>query len=97
MTVQGVPPRLQPDLPGPDIAQAGVYIGLLERFLTLVFLLGGQYSAVGFIFAAKSIARYRELENRDFAEYYLVGTLLSLSLAVVGYLLLQALGAGMFR
>ncbi|MBE3576508.1 MAG: hypothetical protein IMX00_02280 [Limnochordales bacterium] len=40
---------------------------------------------------AKSIARFRELEDRQFAEYYLVGTLLSLTLATTGYLALQLL------
>ena len=39
---------------------------------------------------AKSIARYKELENRDFAEYYLVGTLLSALLAILGGLLLKS-------
>jgi hypothetical protein len=34
--------------------------------------------------AAKSIARFRALEDREFAEYFLVGTLASLLLALAG-------------
>jgi hypothetical protein len=43
----------------------------------------GEYSAVGWIIAAKSLARFKALEDREFAEYFLVGTLASLLLAVL--------------
>lgn len=39
--------------------------------------------------AAKSIARFKELEDRAFAEYYLVGTLMSVAVATGGYRLLR--------
>jgi hypothetical protein len=56
----------------------GRVIGLLER-LTLFFLvLDGQFGALGFVIAAKTMARFKNLDDRDFAEYFLVGTLLSL-------------------
>lgn len=54
----------------------------LERFLAYALVLLGQWSALGLVLAAKSIARFRELENQDFADYYLIGTLSSLSVAV---------------
>ena len=39
---------------------------------------GGQYSAVGLVLTAKSIARYDRIsKDQSFAEYYLLGTLLS--------------------
>jgi hypothetical protein len=78
-----------------DTVEIGVYVGLLERLLTLLFLISGQYSAIGFVLVAKSIARFRDLEDRQFAEYYLVGTLLSLTLATAGYLALQVLAASL--
>ncbi|MDI6641021.1 MAG: hypothetical protein QME68_01750 [Elusimicrobiota bacterium] len=55
---------------------------ILERFIILTFVLFNQYSAIAFIFTAKSIARFEELKNRDFAEYYLVGTLSSVAFAI---------------
>ena len=49
----------------------------------MTFVLLHQFAAVGLVIAAKSIARFRELEDRNFAEYYLVGTLASTLIAVV--------------
>ena len=62
----------------------GRAIGVLERALTLTFVLLGQFGAAGLVIAAKSVARFRALEDREFAEYFLVGTLASLLLAVAG-------------
>ena len=39
--------------------------------------------------AAKGLTRFKELENRGFAEYVLIGTLLSSSLAIVIGLLVK--------
>jgi hypothetical protein len=38
---------------------------------------------VGWIIAAKSLARFKQLEDREFAEYFLVGTLASFLLALL--------------
>jgi hypothetical protein len=73
-----------------DIAR-GRTIGALERGLTLTLVLIGQYGALGLIVAAKSLARFKALEDRDFAEYFLIGTLASLLLAVAGGLGMRAL------
>jgi hypothetical protein len=61
----------------------GRVIGLLERILIYFFVLNGQYGAVGFTLAAKGFTRFKELENRSFAEYVLIGTLLSSGLAML--------------
>lgn len=60
----------------------GRVIGQLERFVALVLVLVGQWGALGLVIAAKSIARFRDLQHRPFAEYYLIGTLASLSVAI---------------
>ncbi len=62
---------------------AGRIIGILERLIIFFFVIVGQFAAVGFVIAAKSIVRYRELEDRNFAEYVLIGTLLSSLLAIL--------------
>ncbi len=63
--------------------KAGRYIGTLERMLIAVFIYLNQYSAIGLVLTAKSIARYDRIANEpDFAEYYLLGTLLSTISAV---------------
>jgi hypothetical protein len=73
------------------IQKTGYYIGILERMLILTFVLCDSLTAVAFVFTAKSIARFNELNNREFAEYYLVGTLSSTALAIVCGLLMNFL------
>jgi hypothetical protein len=60
----------------------GRVIGLLERVLLYLFILQGQYGAIGFILAAKAFTRFKALDDRPFAEYVLIGTLLSACLAL---------------
>lgn len=67
---------------------AGRMIGTLERIIMVIFLSIGQYSAVGLVLTAKSIARYDRIsKDQEFAEYYLLGTLLSTICAVIAALL----------
>ena len=61
----------------------GRLIGVLERALALTLILGGQFGALGLILAAKALTRFRALEDRDFAEYVLIGTLASLLFALL--------------
>ena len=60
----------------------GRIIGILERVLLYGFVLQAQYGAIGFILAAKAFTRFKALDDRPFAEYVLVGTLLSACLAL---------------
>ena len=60
----------------------GLVIGVLERTLALTLVLTSQFSALGMILAAKAIVRYQALDDRDFAEYVLIGTLTSLLIAL---------------
>jgi hypothetical protein len=66
---------------------AGRVIGMLERILILFFVVVNQFAAIGFIIAAKGFTRFKELDKREFAEYVLIGTLLS-SLFAIGVALL---------
>lgn len=60
----------------------GRVIGILERILLYGFVLQVQYGAIGFILAAKAFTRFKALDDRPFAEYVLIGTLLSACLAL---------------
>jgi hypothetical protein len=60
----------------------GLLIGVLERALALTLVLIGQLGALGLILAAKALARFRAMDDRDFAEYVLIGTLASMLLAL---------------
>ncbi len=71
----------------------GRVIGLLERIFVFLFVMLNQYTAIGFILAAKGVTRFKDFESRTFAEYVLVGTLLSALLAMsVGYLVKWGIG-----
>jgi len=64
-------------------ARVGSTIGILERILIVVFVLTGTDVAIGFVVAAKTLARFKLLDDRAFAEYYLLGTLASVAVAIV--------------
>ena len=73
-----------------SLKKAGLWIGYLERTLILTFVLTDHISAVGFLFAAKSIFRFGELANAEHViktEYVLLGTLYSYTISLlVGFL-----------
>jgi hypothetical protein len=68
-----------------SLAEAGTRIGMLERFLILTFILIEQFSAIGFLLAAKSVLRFgdlREAHHRKLTEYVLLGTMLSFAITI---------------
>lgn len=58
--------------------QAGRAIGILERYLIIVFSAVGAPTAIGLVFAAKSVSRLKDFEDHVFVEYFLIGSLTSL-------------------
>lgn len=88
--VQGVLPDGEPG-EGSGLSGAGRTIGTLERLLVLGLGLAAQWEALALAVGAKSIARFEELKDRPFAEYFLVGTFASVLVAVVLALLVQTL------
>lgn len=72
---------------------AGRVIGILERWLMFIVVVAtDDLSALAFIIAAKGLARMKQLDDKQFAEYMLVGTLLSaLSAVLVGFWVKQLL------
>ena len=77
------------DAPLPKgLPRGGEHIGLMERGLIFLFVLGGQPSAIGFLIAAKSILRFDTArEDQAMGEYVIIGTLASF-----GWALLAAYG-----
>lgn len=78
----------------PGLPAAGKYIGWLERSLIVTFLVTGNPQGIGLLIAAKALARYPEIKEDKkghFAEYFLIGTLTSVSLALFAGLILMKL------
>ncbi|MFZ0201481.1 MAG: hypothetical protein WB523_13910 [Candidatus Sulfotelmatobacter sp.] len=68
----------------------GRLIGNLERIVLTIVVAGGSYAALAFLVAAKGVVRSDEFENnRDFAEYFLIGSLTSVLVALCAGLALR--------
>lgn len=50
--------RNEPGVNTDGLAKAGMWIGFFERFLIFTFILINQYTAIGFLIAAKSVLRF---------------------------------------
>lgn len=75
------------------LSQAGMRIGWLERFLMLSAFLAQAWAALGLVLAAKSVFRFEDIKRgRRHAEYFLIGTLVSVAeVVLVGMLVLGIL------
>ncbi|GAB2575617.1 DUF3307 domain-containing protein [Gracilibacillus alcaliphilus] len=69
----------------------GKLIGYIERLLVIILTVIGAYPSIAFIIAAKSIARFKQLDDRNWAEYFLLGTLSSIFLGLVLGLVVQGI------
>lgn len=68
-----------------SLNNAGRYIGILERLFVFTFVITGNWEAIGFLLAAKSVFRFgdlKESKDRKLTEYILIGTLLSFGIAI---------------
>jgi len=77
-----------------SLANAGNYIGILERLFVFCFILTDHFEAIGFLLAAKSIFRFgdlKEAKDRKLTEYVLIGTLISFGSAIITGLVVQGL------
>ena len=69
---------------------AGSLIGNIERWLILAFVLMQHYEAIGLLIAAKSIIRFGDAQTRK-SEYVLAGTLMSIFIAVLAGVMVNAI------
>jgi hypothetical protein len=68
----------------------GRLIGNLERIVLTIVVAAGSYTALGFLIAAKGLVRFEEFEkSREFTEYFLVGSLSSVLVALCAGLVLR--------
>jgi hypothetical protein len=75
-----------------SLEAAGRYIGVFERILVLTFILTQNFSAIGFLIAAKSILRFSDKSDasaRKQTEYVLIGTLMSFAITILIGLLVR--------
>jgi hypothetical protein len=74
-----------------SLENAGTWIGMLERLIIFFLVLIGKYEVIGLLIAAKSIIRLKDGDQK-MGEYVLIGTLISVSVAIVtGYIVSKLL------
>ncbi|WP_099012783.1 hypothetical protein [Streptomyces malaysiensis] len=68
-----------------DFIKAGPHVGWIERFILFTFLVSGNPAAAALVVTAKSLGRFPELRQAEklVGDYYLVGTLTSVAVALV--------------
>ena len=65
---------------------------LIDNLLRLVLTIAvaaGSYAAFAFLVAAKGLIRSEDLRDRDFAEYFLIGSLTSVLVALCAGLVMR--------
>jgi hypothetical protein len=75
----------RPAVPTLDVEEynRGRLIGNLERIVLTIVIAAGSYAALAFLVAAKGVVRSDEFDkNRGFAEYFLIGSLSSVLVAL---------------
>lgn len=72
------------------LANAGKWIGIIERIIILILVIKNEYSSIGLLIAAKSIIRFNEKDRPEVkTEYLVIGTLISFILAMLTGLLIK--------
>ena len=78
---------LYPDSNDGKIFDVGSIIGMLERILVLIFAYFEGFAAIAIIITIKTWARSNDLKDPEFRNKYLLGTLASLVLALIVFLI----------
>ncbi len=73
--------------------KGGKLISNLERLLIYFFVQVHQPGIITLVVGLKALARFKKLEEQPFAEYFLIGTLAGLMLAVVIAFTMAGVGA----
>jgi hypothetical protein len=68
----------------PTLGNAGKWIGIIERVIILTLVFNHQYAAMGLLITAKSLLRFSEANRAEIkTEYLLIGTLISITIAIL--------------
>lgn len=67
-----------------DIKGAGAIIGFMERIIMLCLLIMGEYTAIGFVIAGKSLIR---LNSNIKQEFFIIGTFYGIITTIVTFII----------
>ena len=74
-----------------SVLRGGLWIGFIERFAVAGAILMGQVSLIAVIVAVKGLGRFKELGTPEASEKFVLGTLASMTWAVLVAVVAQAL------
>ncbi|MBE6812122.1 MAG: DUF3307 domain-containing protein [Ruminococcaceae bacterium] len=80
---------LYPETKNKGLFDVGSIIGILERFLVIIFAYFENFPAIAIIITVKTWARTNDLKEPEFRNKYLLGTLASLVLALCSYIIFK--------
>ena len=79
-------PRHYADTPVNSVKGAGMYIGMSERLLFIIFLATNNFTGIPVVLTIKAFARYKRIVDEPiFAEYFAIGTFTSLLITLITY------------
>jgi len=68
----------------PTLGNAGKWIGIIERIIILTLVFNHQYAAMGLLITAKILLLFSEANRAEIkTEYLLIGTLISITIAIL--------------
>lgn len=67
----------------------GRFIGYLERNLYMIFIATNLIEGVAVVIAIKAIARFKQFDDKEFAEYYIVGSFISITMGLLSGIILK--------
>lgn len=82
---------IYPDTEEMGIFDVGSMIGIMERILTVIFAYFGNFPAIAIIITVKTWARTNDLKEPEFRNKYLLGTLTSLVLALLIFIVYKSI------
>lgn len=72
--------------PEKSVKGAGMYIGISERLLFIIFLATNNFTGIPVVLSIKAFARYKKVVDEPiFAEYFAIGTFTSLLITLIIY------------
>ncbi len=82
---------IYPDSSEMSLFDIGSMIGIMERILTVIFACFENFPAIAIIITVKTWARTNDLKETDFRNKYLLGTLTSLVLALLIFIVYKSI------
>jgi hypothetical protein len=78
-----------------NLRNAGAIIGAFERIVMFAMMYINVAIAIGIVLTAKTISRYDQIsKDKAFSQYYLIGTLYSITLAILIFIVTRSIYIG---